>query len=63
VSARAPAYVVMGPEPYMAHCQRCLGTILKPPLPMPLQEFVSYLDKMAKAHADCRAPVPAGRST
>jgi len=48
-------WVVMGPEPYLAHCQRCGQTIEKPTLPCPLDMAVAWMKAAVKLHAHCKA--------
>lgn len=47
-------WVVMGPEPHLATCQRCGGTVPKLDLPIDLKKFVTYVEKAAREHADCK---------
>lgn len=46
-------WVVMGPAPYFATCQRCDGTVPHPPLPLEMLEFTRYLKEAAEKHAKC----------
>jgi len=50
------AWVRMGPEPYLATCDRCGGHVEKPPIPCPLDAFVIYLDFAVSLHAHCEVP-------
>jgi hypothetical protein len=50
----AASWVVMGPEPHLASCQRCGATVPKPDLPIDLKEFVHYLGDAVRAHARCK---------
>lgn len=58
MSPRTPrarkARVLLGPEPHLAHCTGCGGTIPKPVLPSPIDAFVVYLRYAEKLHVGCR---------
>lgn len=49
-------WVSMGPEPYMATCQRCGKHEPKPELPVGLSAFETYIEYVSKRHAHCPAP-------
>ena len=53
------SWVKLGPDPYLATCERCGGTIDKPPLPTPIPAFVKYCEYATEAHRLCQEPVPA----
>lgn len=38
----------LGPEPLLAHCDRCGASWEKPPLPMPTAEFTKLLQRIEK---------------
>ena len=46
-------WVKMGPEPYLATCERCGETVEKPRLPTPLRAFVKYLEYAIEEHRLC----------
>lgn len=48
-------WVTVGPEPYLATCQRCKATINKMPRSVPLEAFVAYLHDAQLAHQGCQA--------
>jgi len=50
------SWVKVGPDPYLAHCERCGGTIAQPPLPCPIPAFVKYCEYATEAHRLCREP-------
>lgn len=54
-------WVVMGPEPHFAHCERCGQTVPKPALPAPIDLVVGWMNAAVKMHANCkpRAEKPA----
>jgi len=56
-------WVVLGPDPYLGHCERCGENIKQPPLPCPIPAFVKYCEYAAEAHRLCQPPAPAGVST
>lgn len=50
-------WVVMGPEPHLAHCERCGATIEKPTLPAPIPMVVAWMKAAVQLHKNCkRAP-------
>lgn len=49
----------VGPDPYLATCERCGKHVDKPPLPAPADAFVAYLRYAEKLHAHCKAEVGA----
>lgn len=53
---RPGSWVTMGPDPYLATCQRCGQHIANPPLPTPLDAFVKYLRYAIAAHKLCKEP-------
>lgn len=53
MSARGVTWVKLGPEPYMATCQRCGRTEAKPELPLPMKAFALYLEFLAEKHREC----------
>jgi hypothetical protein len=50
-------WVTVGPEPHLATCQRCGGTVAKPELPIPLGAAVKYFEYAVALHAHCRLEV------
>lgn len=48
-------WVTMGPEPHLATCQRCGGTIPKPPLPCPVRMAVAWMKAGVAEHRGCKA--------
>lgn len=52
-------WVEVGPEPYLATCQRCGGAVLKPELPVSVDGFVAYCRYAEELHAGCPKPVHA----
>lgn len=46
-------WVTLGPEPYLATCQRCGGHADRPQLPMKLDSFVGVLDGVLATHEHC----------
>ena len=49
-------WVKVGPEPYLAHCERCGVSIDKPALPTPIPAFVKYCEWATEAHRLCQEP-------
>ena len=49
-------WVVMGPRPHFASCQRCGGTVAPPVLPMEMGELARFLADAVAAHAECLPP-------
>jgi len=47
-------WVKVGPEPYLAHCERCGVSIDKPALPTPIPAFVKYCEYAGEAHRFCQ---------
>lgn len=47
-------WVIAGPEPWLAHCERCGVRIPKPKLPTPLPAAVKYMEYAVEAHRYCR---------
>ena len=58
---RIPDWLVMGPAPHFATCQRCGKPLAKPELPMPIDALVPYLEYAALRHAHCKVGDAAGR--
>ena len=54
------SWVVLGPEPYLATCQRCGALEPKPELPASVDAVVLYLRYVMERHRYCGALV-AGR--
>lgn len=52
---KAPGLLV-GPEPYLATCERCGARLPKPDMPMKAQAFLRLLKSAVNEHAVCRAP-------
>ena len=52
-------WVIVGPEPHFASCERCGGTIPKPLLPAPVKAVVLYTQYATELHRYCREQVPA----
>lgn len=46
-------WVVMGPDPWLATCERCKRTVAKPEMPCSLDALLSYLDYVGLLHLDC----------
>lgn len=66
--SRAVTWVVVGPEPHLAHCERCGRTVPKPPMPCPIPVAVAYMRAYVAEHRGCRAvegagALPAGRAS
>ena len=53
---RGVSWVVMGPEPHFAHCERCGRPIEKPTLPAPIQMVVAWMEAGVKLHRKCKVP-------
>lgn len=51
-------WVVMGPEPYLGHCERCGENIEKPKLPAPLAMAVAWMKAAVELHRDCKPREP-----
>ena len=49
-----PYWVKMGPEPHLAHCERCGLTVAKPPLPVEIGALIAYSKGYEAIHADCK---------
>jgi hypothetical protein len=47
-------WVVCGPDPYLATCQRCGQHVAKPPLPAPIDAFIRYLQYACELHRYCQ---------
>lgn len=47
-------WLKVGPEPHLATCERCGGTVAKPPLPTPVSALVKYVRYAEEAHRYCR---------
>jgi hypothetical protein len=47
-------WVIMGPEPYFATCQRCGKQEPMPELPMPLDAFPKFCEYVVAKHQFCR---------
>lgn len=47
-------WVVVGPEPWLAHCTRCGGGIPKPVLPCSMEAMQHYLAYASRLHAGCQ---------
>lgn len=46
--------LTMGPEPYLATCDRCDKHVPKPELPEGIEAFVLYCRYVAAKHAKCK---------
>lgn len=44
----------MGPEPHLASCLRCGGTVAMPFLPIQVRALRPYLEYAIALHRDCR---------
>lgn len=53
--AKKPAvdWVVLGPDPFLATCERCGRTEEKPELPLLVDAFVKYIEFIVAKHARC----------
>jgi hypothetical protein len=53
-------WVTIGPDPYMATCQRCGNHERPPELPIPLTAFVQYCRYVQAKHQYCleKGPPP-----
>lgn len=51
---RGVYWVICGPDPYLATCQRCGAHVDKPKLPMPLSAFVKYMEYAVELHHYCK---------
>ncbi len=47
-------WVVVGPEPHLAHCTRCGGVIEKPTLPSPFEMVIAWMNAGVKMHSRCK---------
>lgn len=54
--ASAP-WVTLGPEPYLAHCDRCGRAEPKPELPLSMDAFAAYLTFVTVKHQECLVAV------
>lgn len=49
-------WLLVGPEPHMAHCERCGGTEPKPELPTSFEAGIKYLEYLTEKHRYCQEP-------
>lgn len=54
MSRRWCDWIVMGPEPHLASCLRCGGTVAMPFLPIQVRALRPYLEYAIALHRDCR---------
>jgi hypothetical protein len=54
-------WLVVGPEPHFAHCERCGATIPKPGLPAPFEMVIAWTEAALKMHKHCKPSVRAAR--
>lgn len=50
---RAVDWIIVGPEPYLANCQRCGAHVAKPELPVSIDEFLRLLRAVEREHSAC----------
>lgn len=51
---RKAGTLFIGPDPHMATCERCGGTVPKPPFPISIPAFVKYTAYAEELHRDCK---------
>jgi len=49
-------WLKVGPEPFLATCERCGGHVDKPALPMAVDAFLKYGNYAEALHKDCKPP-------
>ncbi len=49
-------WVVLGPEPHLATCQRCGTVVPMPQLPLEISRFVRLIRSIERKHRDCLEP-------
>ena len=47
-------WVILGPEPHLATCERCGGHEAKPDLPVPVDAALAYFKYVVEKHRFCR---------
>ena len=52
-------WVLMGPEPHFAHCERCGAVIPKPALPAPINMVTAWMKAAVDLHRDCKPKLAA----
>lgn len=48
--------LLVGPEPYLATCERCGARLPMPDMPMKLTAFIGLLKSALNEHAVCASP-------
>jgi len=54
MKSRCP-WLILGPEPHYATCQRCGGQEPKPELPIDVDAFLKYSEYVILKHRRCEA--------
>ncbi len=49
-----PDWIVMGPAPHFATCQRCGKAVPEPVLPMPVDALFAFMEYAGLLHARCK---------
>jgi hypothetical protein len=56
-------WVVVGPEPYLATCERCGKHEPKPEFPTTVGAFIAYFKYVMEKHRYCQEPQGDGTTT
>lgn len=56
--AKKVEWLVMGPAPWLATCNRCGDHVENPPMPASMEAVLAYINYAVLAHAGCREVAP-----
>ena len=51
---RVGDWLIVGPEPYLATCERCGLHVLMPPMRMTITTLIGFLERSIAQHSACK---------